>query len=803
MDGRTRAHPAGISLVIPAYNESAGIERAVHEADEALAGLTADYEILVVDDGSADGTFEAAAAAAGSRPRVRVLRHDRNRGYGAALRTGFEAATWDHVAFTDADCQFDLSDLARLAALAEGHPVVVGYRLARQDPWLRRFLSRGYNVLARTLLGTRVRDCDCALKLFRRDALSRLLPETSGFFVNTEMLARARQAGYPVAEVGVRHRPRLHGRSKVSWADVPRTLAALLPFWWSRTLFAGHPRITGLDRRDDRLTALGLAVLLLAAALLFFSRTGAPLLEPDEARYAEIPREMLAEGSWLVPVYHGQPYYQKPPLLYWLVMASYSAFGVSDRSARLVPALCGFLAVGVAYAWGRRALTPRAALAGALMLCLSARFVYLGRMLTMDVLLTLLVTAAWAATYLAVNRGRLRPGWWAAAALACGLAGLAKGPVAVALVGVPVVTYTFLDGRATRPGARAWLGFAGIGAALAAPWYVAVAAYDPAFLKEFFWTHHVVRFLRPIDHAEPFWFYVPGVVLGMLPWTSLLVPLVRGLARRSAAASRRPAGLGFCLLAAVWCIAFFSAAGCKRPAYVLPALPPLALAMGYQLDRMLPRGRRDRATAPARRAWLPRWATVGVLSLATIGAAFTVLAGVQTASRGIWLVAAGAGALAAVYRFGPARRPGPAWATCAAATFGVLLLAVQQVFPGYAKRFSLRHLVRAHGPAVVQEGLPVACYPHPWDSVSFYLGRSDVRVFAADQRAELVQALESGPPTLLFVRTDRFLDDLRQALPPSLEFVPSGRPGLVTAGVVRRRPPSSDDRLARGGPAAP
>src|SRR5207245_5504495 len=153
---------------------------------------------------------------------------------------GFGAARGARVASTDPDCQFDRTDLAELVPIADEVPVVVGYRVARQDPWRRRFLSRGYNLITRTLLGTRVRDCDCALKVFRRDALHHLLPDSTNFFVNTEMLTRARQRDYGVAEVGVRHRPRLRGRSSVSLADVPKTLATLLPFWWSRVLFPGR-----------------------------------------------------------------------------------------------------------------------------------------------------------------------------------------------------------------------------------------------------------------------------------------------------------------------------------------------------------------------------------------------------------------------------------------------------------------------------------------------------------------------------------------------------------------------------------
>lgn len=222
----------GLSLVIPAYNESAVIGRAIREAEAALGERVERFEILVVDDGSSDATAEVVRAALPRCAQTRLVQHTTNRGYGAALRTGFEAARFDLIAFTDADCQFDLRELGPMAELAAEVPIVAGYRADRKDPWRRRFLSRGYNLLARTLLGTRVRDCDCALKVFRREALANLLPESRGFFVNTEMLTRARQLGYAVREVPVTHRPRAGGVSKVSLREVPRTFRTLMTFWW-------------------------------------------------------------------------------------------------------------------------------------------------------------------------------------------------------------------------------------------------------------------------------------------------------------------------------------------------------------------------------------------------------------------------------------------------------------------------------------------------------------------------------------------------------------------------------------------
>src|SRR6185503_3446550 len=146
------------------------------EACAALPEVARRFEIIVVDDGSHDATAARVREAMRELPPVRLLRHETNRGYGAALRTGFDAARFERVAFTDADCQFHLADLAPLLRLTEDHPIAVGYRVDRQDPWPRRFFSWGYNTLTRALLGTRVRDCDCALKVFRRESLLRLLP---------------------------------------------------------------------------------------------------------------------------------------------------------------------------------------------------------------------------------------------------------------------------------------------------------------------------------------------------------------------------------------------------------------------------------------------------------------------------------------------------------------------------------------------------------------------------------------------------------------------------------------------------
>ncbi len=210
----------------------------------ALAGLGYTFEILIVDDGSTDRTAAIVSELSSHLPGLHLLQHPKNRGYGAALETGFRVARYPLVAFTDADAQFYLDDLDFLVARTEDVPIVVGRRIDRKDPWRRRFFSWGYNLLIRALLGTGVHDCDCALKVFRKEVLSSLMPKSKGFFVNAEMLCRARRLGLEIAEVGVRHRARQYGQSKVSLKDIPRTLTKLLPFWWTHVVKAKRARVS-------------------------------------------------------------------------------------------------------------------------------------------------------------------------------------------------------------------------------------------------------------------------------------------------------------------------------------------------------------------------------------------------------------------------------------------------------------------------------------------------------------------------------------------------------------------------------
>jgi glycosyltransferase involved in cell wall biosynthesis len=196
------------------YNEEGNVEHAVTSALAVLAGVSDCYEVIVVDDGGRDRTGEIADRLAAANPLVRVVHHPVNRGYGAALRSGFAAARHPIVAFVDGDNQFDLDELPLLLGPLDRSDIVSGYRITRNDPPVRRLNAFMYNWLARTLFDIPVRDVNCGFKIYRREMLDRVLPRlrSTGALINVEIFARARKVGANVTEVGVHHFPREAGR---------------------------------------------------------------------------------------------------------------------------------------------------------------------------------------------------------------------------------------------------------------------------------------------------------------------------------------------------------------------------------------------------------------------------------------------------------------------------------------------------------------------------------------------------------------------------------------------------------------
>jgi glycosyltransferase involved in cell wall biosynthesis len=213
------------------YNEEGNVEQAVTSALAVLADVADSYEVIVVDDGGRDRTGEIADRLAAGNPRVRVVHHPDNRGYGAAVQSGFAAGQYPLVVLVDGGNQFDLGELAVLLRALDRGDIVTGYRIAQHDPLIRRLYAFMYNRLARVLFHIPVRDVNCGFKIYRRRLVERLLPQlrSSGALINVEMLARARKLGAGVTEVGVHHFPREAGDPTAGHPF--RTMRELLELW--------------------------------------------------------------------------------------------------------------------------------------------------------------------------------------------------------------------------------------------------------------------------------------------------------------------------------------------------------------------------------------------------------------------------------------------------------------------------------------------------------------------------------------------------------------------------------------------
>lgn len=478
----------------------------------------------------------------------------------------------------------------------------------------------------------------------------------------------------------------------------------------------------------------GTALLLaLAAALLLFRLGEAPLVGPDEPRYARVAVEMHRRGDWVLPTLQGRPWLEKPPLYYWLAGAAFSVLGETETAARLpsviaAVALTGLTALVGARLYGGAAGLHAGFVAGTALLTL----VY-GRAAAMDMLLA--TTASAAIGLLGLRLLGIAGRMAVTAAGACaGLALLAKGPLGVLLPGL--VSVAFL--AASRDRAPSWRRVAGglplavlAMVVVAGPWYAAMLEVEGrTFVDVFLLNHNVARFTSTVhNHPGSLFYYLPVLLGGLFVWSGLAIP---GLA---ALRPRRPADLFIlCWLGAP--LVFFSAAGSKLPGYILPCLPPLAIAAGRAADEMVRAGR-------AR--WTARATGLVTVVLAALVAAAPLV--VRNMGEPLWmllvppalwalvtalavsrLLAADAAASLAILRVGAA---------------GFLLLVAGAAPPLLARRESGRDLFRPTGG---QEVLAWHAWRTAWMAGYFY---NDGRVREVSSLEEVTAAAAKGPALVL------------------------------------------------------
>lgn len=362
---------------------------------------------------------------------------------------------------------------------------------------------------------------------------------------------------------------------------------------------------------DVRAIASSVWVLL---ALAWFATLGwRPLLEPDESRYAEIPREMAQTGDWVTPRLNGFKYFEKPPLQYWATASAYSLFGVDEWTARLWSCALAFLCIPLAYGFARYLYGEGPeALAAAAVLAVNPYFAIVGQLNILDSGFSFFVVASLfafmrARTCEPLSRSEL--GWMAAASASLALAVLSKGIVALVLLGGALVLHMLVT-RDVRHWRR-WHFHVTLPLFLAitVPWFVAVSRRNPEFLQFFFIHEHFQRFLTDeADREGPWWYFIPWVLFALLPW---LVPIWRARGKLQWQRPTDDVGIARAMLW-IWCVFvtfFFSVSHSKLPTYILPVMPALAVLLAPYVVK--------RAGSISIAAWI----TCGVIVLAAIGLA--------------------------------------------------------------------------------------------------------------------------------------------------------------------------------------
>lgn len=202
-----------LSVFFPAFNEEKNISSTVEKARVVLEDLKTTYEILIINDGSTDNTASIADDLAKKYSKVKVI-HQKNGGYGMALRSGFENANYDWIVYTDGDGQFDFAEVIKFLKITDSNDLIIGFRIKRRDPFVRLVLAKGWAILLLIFFGLRLRDVDCGFKMVKKEVIKKISPleSTRGGMINAELAIKASKNGFKIAQVGVNHYPRLYGK---------------------------------------------------------------------------------------------------------------------------------------------------------------------------------------------------------------------------------------------------------------------------------------------------------------------------------------------------------------------------------------------------------------------------------------------------------------------------------------------------------------------------------------------------------------------------------------------------------------
>jgi 4-amino-4-deoxy-L-arabinose transferase-like glycosyltransferase len=512
---------------------------------------------------------------------------------------------------------------------------------------------------------------------------------------------------------------------------------------------AGRPASTALV--GGLAIAAAAASLGLLGAVLFFFHLGAyGLWEPDEARYAEIAREMLATHDFVVPHLNYVTYIEKPPLLYWLTAFSMRVFGVNEFAARFFNAAAAMLGIFATYFFVLRAFDPRRALLAAVILATSALYAVMAQVLTTDMLLTALTTVALFAFF---RHWRDGGAWCWLFYVAMGLAVLTKGPVGAA---IPILIALIFLWRERDLGGifRRFHVIAGsaITLAISAPWFIAITLRVPGFFDFYFVGEYVRRVFEPsYSHGQPIYYYVPIIFLGLLPW-SLLLPFLRWRAAEPNPARR------FCIIAATAIFVLFSLASAKLIPYILPAIPLCAILIADAIMNLVEASRESGIEAQHAVPDVRRLAVIGpLLGIAGAGLIAVALRASYFTSPYPMLVRPVLSIAATILLTGDIVCFVAFWQRRAA--MGLALLAITGtgvlVAGGYGRLIAEPTRSYARLARAIAEAAPDAtlvCYPRYIQSLPFYCRR---RVILVGPKTELAFGAADDPDASKYFFTTR------------------------------------------------
>jgi 4-amino-4-deoxy-L-arabinose transferase-like glycosyltransferase len=453
--------------------------------------------------------------------------------------------------------------------------------------------------------------------------------------------------------------------------------------------------VTGAVQRPLEGRGFAWVLWVMLAITWFATMPVRPLLDPDEGRYAEIPREMAASGDWVTPRLNGLKYFEKPPLQYWATAVAYSAFGESEWTARLWTVGLAFLCLPLTYGWTARVYGRSAGFTALAVLAVSPYFQIIGHLNLLDAGFTFWLAGtvfAFTLAQTAAVGSQSERRWMLAAWIAAALAVLTKGIVVGVLVGLTVVLYTMTErDRLTWRRLHGALGLP-LFLLITVPWFVAVTARNPSFPGFFFVHEHFARFLTTVhQRVEPWWYFAGILAIGAIPWLAAL-PAAGSRAWRESPAAGPFKPLKFLIIFAAVTLLFFSLSGSKLAPYILPLMPPLAAIIGvYGAQR--PRFIQSITLASA-------------LLLVFIGVGFVIYSGRRgnplSPAAVHWSIVAAAAAIAgamATWRASAATR-GSAWIAAVSAMLGWQgLLCTFAATPPQHSAYALLQVVRpAIGP---------------------------------------------------------------------------------------------------------